>query len=343
MQEPLPYVTIRRNRNGNERYYWQRKGHKLIRLPEDRARRYALVLKLNERADLNLKTSDNLSGSLGWVIQKYKESDIFVNLAPGSKRYYEQCLREILSFGKDFPFASFDRSTVVNFIETCPLKSRRRKLAAVLRNLFNTANYHDIAPANHARDLRLEGQKRRLQIWTAGQCTAWLAAAPQHPKGAAMAVAFNLLAHTIQRPGDVLKLVKTQYSGLTIRMRQQKTGKQLEIPCTEILKTVLDESIRTNPGNMMLVAHNGRPLHYIRFHEAFNEIKALAGLPEELQPRDLRRTAMVNLAMNGATSIEISAMSGHTIEQTEQILETYIPRNLAMAQNAIARLERKKV
>lgn len=45
-----------------------------------------------------------------------------------------------------------------------------------------------------------------------------------------------------------------------------------------------------------------------------------------LQRRDLRRTGMVMLALAGATIPQIAALSGHSVDQTAKIIETYIPR-----------------
>lgn len=46
----------------------------------------------------------------------------------------------------------------------------------------------------------------------------------------------------------------------------------------------------------------------------------------DLQRRDLRRTGMVMLALAGATIPQIAALSGHSVDQTAKIIETYIPR-----------------
>ena len=60
-----------------------------------------------------------------------------------------------------------------------------------------------------------------------------------------------------------------------------------------------------------------------------------------LQARDLRRTAAVRLAEAGATAPEIAAVTGHSIDRTERILEVYVPRTKAMATATITKLERK--
>ena len=78
-------------------------------------------------------------------------------------------------------------------------------------------------------------------------------------------------------------------------------------------------------------------VNYLR-HE-WREVTLAAGL-DGLQFRDLRRTGMVRMAEAGATAVQISAISGHSIEATMRILETYIPRNAAMAAAAVKLQER---
>ena len=77
------------------------------------------------------------------------------------------------------------------------------------------------------------------------------------------------------------------------------------------------------------------------WRKAFRTICRTAGL-DHLQARDLRRTAVVNLARAGATVPEIAAITGHSIDRTQSILEVYLPRDTHMARAAIVKLERKK-
>jgi hypothetical protein len=44
------------------------------------------------------------------------------------------------------------------------------------------------------------------------------------------------------------------------------------------------------------------------------------------------------MAEAGATVPQIASVSGHSIESTQRILETYLPRNRALAEIAITRL-----
>jgi integrase len=74
------------------------------------------------------------------------------------------------------------------------------------------------------------------------------------------------------------------------------------------------------------------------FARRFRDARRAAGLPDTLQFRDLRRTAMVRLAEAGATLAQIAAISGHSIETTQKILEHHVPRTRLMALAAMDRL-----
>ena len=50
-------------------------------------------------------------------------------------------------------------------------------------------------------------------------------------------------------------------------------------------------------------------------------------------------TAIVLLGEAGCTEAQIAAVSGHSIEKTRQILETYLPRTTKMAEAAIRKWE----
>ena len=71
---------------------------------------------------------------------------------------------------------------------------------------------------------------------------------------------------------------------------------------------------------------------------AMHKVMPAAGI-EDLQVRDLRRTAVVALAEADCTESQIASVTGHEIEESRQILETYLPRNLNIARAAILKWE----
>lgn len=59
----------------------------------------------------------------------------------------------------------------------------------------------------------------------------------------------------------------------------------------------------------------------------------------DLQRRDLRRTGMVQLAVAGATTPQIAALSGHSIDRAQKILDTYLPRRGDVALGGVEKWE----
>ena len=72
----------------------------------------------------------------------------------------------------------------------------------------------------------------------------------------------------------------------------------------------------------------------------FRCIATAAGIPSNLQFRDLRRTATVQLAEAGCNEAEIASIGGWSPETVSAMMKIYRPLNLTMAQNALVKLEK---
>jgi integrase len=336
MHVKLRYVERRADRSGGERWYWHRRGYKLTRLPDDLAERIAIVERLNGAADA-VAPAEFARGSIAWVIRRYQDSDEYGALSTGTIKYYSRFLRDIEGLGRALPFSSFTRRAVVDFIETYAKPHQRRQAAAVLKNLFGIARYYGIVVTDEAAGLRLKTNRPRDRLWTYEEVARWLdAAACEDPH---MATAFLLLQYSAQRPGDVLKMTWPQYFGSAIRLRQEKTGTLIDVPTHPLLREHLDGLARSSTS-LTIITYHGRPVKYLRFNERFRRIAERAEV--DAQARDLRRTAMVRMAEAGATVPQIASVSGHSIETTQRILDTYLPRNRDLAEIAITRLAEYK-
>lgn len=248
----LRYVTKRVDRSGGERWYWQRRGHPLTRLPDNPIERMAMAERLNAAAD-NLAPVELERSTIGWVIQRYRGSDEYQALAAGTLKYYNRFLRDIEALGPALPFASFTRRVVVDLIESYEKMHQRQPAAAVLQNLYKLAQYHGIVATNEAARLRLKTNKPRDRIWSDGEIAGWIDAAASESH---MVTGFLLLQFTAQRPSDVLRMTWPQYSGTAIRLRQQKTGALLDVPVHPVLRDRLDGMARS-PTTLTIVAHRG--------------------------------------------------------------------------------------
>ena len=64
-----------------------------------------------------------------------------------------------------------------------------------------------------------------------------------------------------------------------------------------------------------------------------------AELLKGLQRRDLRRTGAVQMALAGATTAQIAALAGWSIDRTQRIVDTYVPRRGVVALGGVERWE----
>jgi integrase len=337
------YITKRTGPNGREYWYWQRKGFPLQRLPDDKAKRLYEAERLNAWADAQLgRKPRKADDCVTRLIRLYEESERYLDLAPGTRIYYDRKLRDVGKVWGDLPVSFLTRKAVVDFIETYETPGERKKAAAVLYNLFDLAIYRGWASENLAKKLRIKTPARREQIWSEEECQSFLDACQQMGwpdwKVQRVSLYFTLLRYTVQRPGDAASLTWGQYEGDTIKLRQQKTKRLVEVPCHRDLRAELDAQDRNTIH--ILARPDGKPLPYERLREWESEVRNAAGL-QNLQMRDLRRTAMVRMAEAGADIHQIAAVSGHNIERTKHILETYLPRTVEMGKAAIAQWEGK--
>jgi hypothetical protein len=85
MHVKLRYLELHVDCSSGERWYWHRRGHKLARLPDKVFERMALPERLNTLADSPAPT-ELARGSIDWVIQRYRDSDEFRDLSPGTAK-----------------------------------------------------------------------------------------------------------------------------------------------------------------------------------------------------------------------------------------------------------------
>lgn len=333
----MRYVVEKPNRNGTVRLYWQRPGFPTRRIYEPDLRKGALVDKLNNAADGGDRVAAIEYGTIAWAVERYRESAKFTSKAATTRRLYDRWCRSIVRTIGAEPLSELTPQAVYEIIDGIDSKGGKVHCAAVLSKVAKVGLKHGLLISNPASALELEGSTRRDQIWPAAAQRAFLTACEGIPDGTGYRRGFLALKYTAQRPGDMRKMAWTHYDGDVIRVRQQKTGKLLDIPCHAELRAELDAAERVSP--VIVTRDNGRPFTEAQWIKGFREIMARAGV-KGLLARDLRRTAAVILAELGVDVQDIAALAGWAIERTMRILETYLPRNVVMARRAIEKWEK---
>src|SRR5438552_13886307 len=96
----LRYVTRRVDAKGGERWYWQRRGHPLTRLPADPAERLAMAERLNAAADSKNQVEPP-RGSIKWVIKRYQDGKKYGRLAnAGLKQRFGESRADLMAYGR---------------------------------------------------------------------------------------------------------------------------------------------------------------------------------------------------------------------------------------------------
>ena len=294
----------------------------------------ALVMRLNAEVDrAKAKIEHPVEGTLAWLAEQYQAAPDFERLRDTTQRHYKHwCAKLVKGWGR-CRIDTLNRQGVYAIRDALASKPHQANQALkMLRVLCGFAVDRGLLATNPATRPKSLAVTRRRSAWSEEAESRLLG----RLEDKTLRMAFILGLYTAQRLGDVLAMTWGQYDGDFIRLRQQKTGQLVSVYCHEVLKRELEAMPRR--GALILLSKTGRPYHQRVFNRDWKRACEAAGVGD-LQFRDLRRTAMIRLAEAGATAIEIAAISGHTIDVTQRILETYIPRNEQMGRGAIVKLE----
>lgn len=127
---------------------------------------------------------------------------------------------------------------------------------------------------------------------------------------------FEIGVGSVQRPGDWVDFQWGDYDGETLKLRQNKTGKPLLLPCTEALKQALDRAkaeleFAPHPSRHILTRADGSAMNYHAMARVMVRERKRLGLMA-FDQHALRYRGVMELAWAGCTDDEIASFSGHT-------------------------------
>jgi integrase len=360
-------------------FYWQpsadlqREGWCTRRLADQLEKAIAEAQQFNRQVDewrQGREVLPNQADTLPWLIKLYRLDDRFTSLSAATKRSYDQSMITIQAWSErasDPPLSTIKRKHVKLFYQAMREKTPAKANAVirVLRLLLAFAIDEGFLDDNPASRPRMKGRPPRQQRWTEEAIHTFCSAARSADRSS-LQLAVLLGAWLGQRQGDILRMTWQQYDGQQVTLRQSKTGVLIAVPVMADLKIILDEALQKRrkqvaeelektaskdpsidrvdtriavKASAMLIAETtSKPYKVDHFRHEFRRIANAAGL-KDLQFLDLRRSAVVRLAEAGCTVPQIAAITGHQLDRTLRILETYLPRNSEMARAAIHTLE----
>ena len=314
---------------------------------------------------------DARPGSLAAVIRDYRRQDKFRQLAPRTRDSYNETLDYLSRTLGDVAFAAITYAVVVAMAEEmAATPSKANQCLALISNLSKVARKQGLTEFNPASGVDRIPLRPRIQIWSREEEARRFA--PFRPRVRLLAM---LMLYTTQRMSDVLGLtthhVVDHNNRLYIVVRQHKTEALVGLPvhanleplirarlAEDVTITVSDDDGTKRQVKSTMLVPSPKGLFWQRRNAARawddDQAKADAELAETYkllgwseariaadlrdrhrQRRDLRRTGIVRLAEAGATTPQIAAISGHSIDYCAKILDVYLPRRTEIALGGI--------
>ncbi len=143
-----------------------------------------------------------------------------------------------------------------------------------------------------------------------------------------------------QRPVDIrlLKWSSIDFDNKMVTIKQTKRGATVQLPLEDKLEQLLLQQ-NEDWGFQDYVLPYQRPsdgaysvIEHFQVSALANEVKALCGLPRELQMGDLRKTAITELIRSGVDQLAIMSVTGH---RNVQSLNPYNKHNFNTAKSAL--------
>lgn len=274
---------------------------------------------------------DRHSGTINGLIRDYTLSPEFGKRAESTQKEYRRMLTKVEAKFGDMPLAALEdplvRQDFMSWRATVARTSGDREAdnrLSVVSAMLSWAKENGRVFGNHVAGFRrLHSADRSELVWLPEHIEAFMKVAPVE-----MQRALILALHTGQRQGDLLRLTWGNYDSFIISLRQGKTGRGVDIPCTKALARMLDELDRD--AAVILTTKTRLPWKARYFKAQWEAASKAAGI-SNLHFHDIRGTAITMLAEASCTTPQIAAMTGHSLKTVTTILDRYLARTRVLA------------
>ncbi len=251
------------------------------------------------------KPAQAITGSLAWLIERYRETGEWTRLSLATRRLRENIFRHVVDSAGIQPAAKITSATIMAARDRrTPIQAKH--FMSAMRGLFRWAFRAKLIksdPTGGVSDLPLPRSDGHLP-WSDDDVTAFES---RWPIGTRQRVWFDLLAYTGLRRGDAVRLGRQHVRNGLATIKTEKTGVVVILP---ILAT-LAKTLSAGPcGDLTFIAgKNGRPLTKESFGNLFRQACREAGLVNR-SSHGLRKAAATRAAEHGATEAELEAIFG---------------------------------
>jgi integrase len=245
------------------------------------------------------------SGTLAWLIARYRDSAAWAELSQATKRQRENIFLHVIESAGNEPFTAITRK------EIAAGRDRRKAtpfaandFIKAMRGLFRWALDAGFVESDPTEGVK--GMTRKtdgFHTWTEEEIAAFEA---HWQIGTRERLALAILLYTGLRRGDAARLGRQHVRGGVLSIRTEKTNTLVEIPVLPELAEVIAAS---KTGDLAFVATAaGTAMTKESFGNWFKDACKLAGVPGSAH--GLRKAGASRAASNGATVAQLEAIFG---------------------------------
>lgn len=309
MPRPLPlYVQRERSRHGKTVFYFRIGKGERTRLPDIASPDFQEEYVRAFTKSTPEKKPVEAHGTLGWLIQQYRQSSAYLSLSQATRRQRDSIFGHVIQRAGRAPYKAITRKIIVQGREDRKeTPAQARNFLDAMRGLFRWSVESDLLSTDPTEGVRNPPRPKGegFAAWTDEDVSRYEA---RWPAGSRERVWMHVLLYTGLRRGDAVKIGWQHVRDGVAMIRTEKTG-------TEIYLTIrpeLDASLRRGPtGDLAWIAGvNGRPFVKESFGTAFRIACREAGITKSAH--GLRKLAATKAAEAGLSVSELEALFGWT-------------------------------
>lgn len=250
------------------------------------------------------------SGSLAWLISRYREVDAWRSLSPATRRQRENIFKHAIRSAGTSSYHDITKATIVAGRDRrAGTPAQARHFLQAMRGLFAWAVEAGLVKHNPTDGVKDPKRPRTggFPVWSEDDveryCKRW-------PLGTKERVWLDVLLYTGLRRGDAVRLGRQHVrDGIAILRTEKSQG---EITVSIPILPVLARTLAAGPCGELafIVGANGKPLTKESFGNAFSDACRAAGVNKSAH--GVRKIGATRAANNGATVAELEAIFGWT-------------------------------
>ena len=289
------------------------------------------------------------------AVDKYLHTRQFNSLSSSSQKNYECCLLAFCRMsvmGRKLGNVNLDKLSIAmcsEIYDTWELEtstSNANHNARVFSVLINYLIAMEIIMFNPMARVKKRHSEPRSVVWTHDQVLSFLDTAFTKFEWRNIGLIVLMCYEWGQRPIDIRNLTwdDVDLEKEVVEIKQTKRGAEVELPIPPNLVGMLTEQKGDWDFQEYVVPHHRasdgayRPLTVHQMSAPLAEVKALAGLPDDLRVGDLRKTAIVQMIEGEVDHLAIQSVTGHKHVSS---LNPYNKFSLKTAKSALERRQRE--